>query len=45
MRYGKNDVAKKREKLTSSSTMVGKKAGVSALRVLFLSLIDRKSVV
>lgn len=39
MRYGKNDVAKKREKLTSSSTMVGKKAGVSALRVLFLSLI------
>lgn len=39
MHFGKNDVAKKREKLTSSSSMVGKKAGVSALRVLFLSLI------
>lgn len=37
MNYGKKSTQKKREKLTSSSSRMGNKAGVTILRVLFLS--------
>ena len=39
MNFGKKGVQRKKEQLDSSSTMMGKKAGISALRVLFLSII------
>lgn len=39
MNFDKNSISRKRKELTSNSTMVGKKAGVSFLRVLFLSLV------
>ncbi len=38
MNYGKKSTHKKREKLASSSSRMGNKAGVTILRVLFLSL-------
>lgn len=39
MNFDKNSISRKRKELTSASTMVGKRAGVSFLRVLFLSLV------
>lgn len=39
MNYGKKNVTHKREKLKSSSAKVGKRAGVSTLRVLFFGLL------
>ena len=39
MNFGKKSVSEKREKLNSSSVKVGKKAGVSALRVLLFGLL------
>ena len=39
MNFGKKSVSDKREKMHSSSAKVGKKAGVSTLRVLFYSLL------
>ena len=39
MNFDKNSISRKRKELTSASTMVGNKAGVSFLRVLFLSLV------
>lgn len=39
MNFGKKGVQRKKEQLDSSSTMMWKKAGISALRVLFLSII------
>ena len=38
MNYGKKSTQKKRAKLTSASSRMGNKAGVTALRVLFLSI-------
>jgi len=39
MNFGKRAVNKKRNDLSSHSTMMGKKANVSFLRVIFISLI------
>lgn len=39
MNFGKRATNKKRNALTSRSTMIGKKAHVSLLRVIFLSLL------
>ena len=39
MNYGKKAVSKKRNALISSSSMMGKRAHVSFIRVLFISLI------
>ena len=39
MNFGKKGVQRKKEQLDSSASMMGKKAGISALRVLFLSVI------
>ena len=38
MNFGKRAMNKKRNDLTSRSTMVGKKANVSFLRIIFISL-------
>ena len=38
MNFGKRAVNKKRNDLTSHSTMMGKKANVSFLRIIFISL-------
>ena len=39
MNYGKKSTSKKRNSLVSRSSMMGKRAHVSFIRVLFLSLI------
>ena len=39
MNYGKKSILKKRKDLTSRSNMMGKRASVTSLRILFLSLI------
>lgn len=39
MNFGKNSTFKKRKALTSSASMLGKRAGFSAIKVLFLSII------
>ncbi len=39
MNYGKKATSKKRKALTSRSSMIGKRAHVSAMRVLFISLL------
>lgn len=39
MNYGKKSTLKKRKALTSRSSMMGKRAGVTSLRIIFLSLI------
>ncbi len=39
MKYSKNAVEKKRNSLISRSSMMGKRAGVSLIRILFISLI------
>ena len=39
MNYGKKSTSQKRRALTSRSSMIGKRAHVSAMRVLFISLI------
>ena len=39
MNFGKRATNKKRNALTSHSTMIGKKAHVSLLRIIFLSLL------
>lgn len=39
MNYGKKSTSKKRKALTSRSSMIEKRAHVSALRVLFISLL------
>ena len=39
MNFGKRATEKKRNALTSHSTMMGKKANVSFLRIIFISLI------
>lgn len=39
MNYGKNNIVKKREQLTSSTSMIGKKAGVSVLRMFFICMV------
>lgn len=39
MNFGKKSVSDKREKINSASSKVGKKAGVSALRMLFFGLL------
>ncbi len=39
MNYGKKSILKKRKALTSRASMMGKRASVTSLRILFLSLI------
>lgn len=39
MNYEKNNIVKKREALTSPSSMIGKKAGVSVLRIFFACIV------
>lgn len=39
MNFGKRAINKKRNALTSHSTMIGKKANVSVLRIIFISMI------
>lgn len=39
MNFGKNSTFKKQKALTSSASMLGKKAGFSAMKVLFLSIL------
>ena len=44
MNFGKNSTQKKRKQLSSASSKRGKRAGVTFLRILFLSFAaDRKS--
>ena len=44
MNYGKKSVSKKRNSLISRTAMMGKRAHVSFIRVLFISLIGHRGL-